>query len=67
MAVFAPLGVVVLPAEYAKPWDALVGDWLPGSGYQPDHRPALELYRNDPATDPEGKFELEVCLPVKPL
>jgi AraC family transcriptional regulator len=57
----------VLPAEYAKPWDALVGDWLPGSGYQPDHRPALEFYRNDPATDPEGKFELEVCLPVKPL
>jgi AraC family transcriptional regulator len=57
----------VLPSEYAKPWDALVCDWLPGSGYQPDHRPALEFYRNDPATDPEGKFELEVCLPVKPL
>ena len=54
-------------ADYAKPWDSLVGDWLPGSGYQPDHRPAMEFYLNDPATDPEGKYELEVCLPVRPL
>jgi AraC family transcriptional regulator len=57
----------ILPSEYAKPWDALVGDWLPGSGYQPDHRPAMEFYRNDPATDAEGKFDLEICLPVRPL
>jgi AraC family transcriptional regulator len=57
----------VLPSEYARPWNALVGDWLPGSGYQPDHRPAMEFYRNDPANDPEGKFEIEICLPVKPL
>ena len=57
----------VLPAEYAKPWNVLVGDWLPDSGYQPDHRPALEFYRNDPAKDQDGKFELEACLPIKPL
>jgi AraC family transcriptional regulator len=57
----------VLLAEYSAPWDALVGDWLPGSGYQPDHRPAMEFYLNDPATDAEGKYDLEVCLPVRPV
>ena len=56
-----------LPSEYAKPWDALIGGWLPASGYQPDHRSAMEFYLNDPATDAEGKFDLEVCLPVRPL
>jgi hypothetical protein len=66
-AAHVPLRARVLPSEYAAPWDALVGDWLPGSGYQPDHRPAMEFYLNDPATDAEGKFDLEVCLPVRPL
>ena len=46
---------------------ALVGDWLPGSGFQPDHRPALEFYMNNPDTDPERKYRVEICLPVKPL
>lgn len=57
----------VLLSEYAKPWDALISTWLPASGYQPDHRPAMEFYRNDPGTDAEGKYDLEVCLPVRPL
>ena len=57
----------VLLSEYAAPWNALIAEWLPGSGYQPDHRPAMEFYRNDPAADPEGKYELEVCFPVRPL
>jgi AraC family transcriptional regulator len=53
--------------QYAEPWDALVGDWLPGSGYQPDHRPALEFYLNNPEADPEGRYHLEIGLPVKLL
>ena len=53
--------------EYAAQWDALVADWLPGSGYQPDHRPAIEFYLNNPDTDPEGRYEVEICLPVRPL
>lgn len=57
----------VLATEYSKAWDDLLGEWLPGSGYQPDHRPAMEFYLNNPATDPEGKFSIEICLPVRPL
>jgi AraC family transcriptional regulator len=44
-----------------------VGDWLPGSGYQPDHRPAMEFYLNNPETDPGGRYHVEICLPVRPL
>ena len=53
--------------DYAAQWDLLVADWLPASGYQPDHRPAMEFYLNNPETDPEGKYHVEICLPVRPL
>ncbi|MBI1754490.1 MAG: AraC family transcriptional regulator [Acidobacteria bacterium] len=64
---YAIARVRVLLHEYAGPWETLVGDWLPGSGYQPDGRPALEIYLNNPDTDLEGRFELEICFPVRPL
>lgn len=53
--------------QYIETWDALMGGWLPGSGYQPDDRPCLEIYLNDPKYDPEGIHEVEICLAVKPL
>ncbi|MGD1098018.1 MAG: GyrI-like domain-containing protein [Bryobacteraceae bacterium] len=64
---YAPARVHVLIEDYAAQWDALVADWLPGSSYQPDHRPAMEFYLNNPDTDPEGKYHVEICLPVRPL
>lgn len=53
--------------QFAEAWDELMGRWLPESGYQPDDRPCYELYRNDPKTHPEGKFIVDICVPVKPL
>ena len=50
-----------------KAWDEVMGKWLPESGYQPDDRPCYELYHNDPKTHPEGKFLVDICVPVKPL
>ena len=64
---FATARILAPIEEYAAQWIALVADWLPGSGYQPDHRPAMEFYLNDPATDPQGRYHVEICLPVKPL
>jgi len=64
---YATATVRVLLEEYAAQWDALVGDWLPGSGYQPDQRPAMEFYLNNPETDPEGCYHVEICLPVRSL
>jgi AraC family transcriptional regulator len=65
--VYATARVRVRIEDYAAQWDALVADWLPASGYQPDHRAAMEFYLNDPATDPEGRYHVEICLPVRPL
>jgi AraC family transcriptional regulator len=59
--------VSVLIHQYSQPWHALMADWLPQSGYQPDHRPAMEFYLNNPDKDPEGKYLLDICLPVRPL
>jgi AraC family transcriptional regulator len=64
---YATASVRVPLEEYAAQWDALVGDWLPGSGYQPDQRPAMEFYLNNPETDPEGRYHVEICLPVRAL
>lgn len=64
---YATARVRVLIQDYAAQRDALVADWLPGSGHQPDHRPGMEYYLNNPETDPEGKYHIEMCLPVRPL
>lgn len=56
------------PHQVPGAWDALYRSWLPDSGYQPDDRPCLELYRGHPevAARP-GAFRAELCLPVRPL
>ena len=49
-------------------WEALYRSWLPGSGYQPDDRPCLEVYRGNPEVDGRpGMFRCELCVPVRPL
>ena len=53
--------------EYAEAWNALMGGWLPQSGYQPDDRLCYEWYRNDPKQHPEGKCVVDICVPVRPL
>lgn len=53
--------------EYEAAWDAVYGEWLPGSGYQPDDRLPYELYINDPEEHPERKCIVDICVPVKPL
>ena len=57
----------IAPDQYGDAWNAVYGGWLPESGYQPDDRPAFELYLNDPKEHPEGKCIVEIHLPVKPL
>jgi AraC family transcriptional regulator len=53
--------------EIGPAWDRIFGDWLPQSGYQPDDRPCVELYRG-PAVDAKtGVFRCELCMPVRPL
>lgn len=53
--------------EFEAAWDALMGGWLPGSGYQPDDRLCYELCHTSPKDDPEGRAKVDICVPVKPL
>ena len=54
--------------EIGEAWDRLYRTWLPGSGYQPDDRPCLELYRGDPmVAGRPGAFRCELCVPIRPL
>ncbi len=53
--------------QFGQAWDALLGEWMPSSGYQSDGRMCYELYLNDPRTHSEKKFLVDICEPVKPL
>ena len=53
--------------DYGDAWKTMYAGWLPESGFQPDDKPAFELYKNDPNTHPEGKCIADICIPVKPL
>ncbi len=53
--------------EFQDAWDWVYGSWLPESGFQPDDGPCFELYQNDKDSHAEGKFIVDICLPVKPL
>ena len=53
--------------EFEDAWNTIYGGWLPDSGYQPDHRPALEFCHNDPKDHPDHKHLVDICVPVVPL
>jgi AraC family transcriptional regulator len=43
------------------------GTWLPHSGYEPDDKPALEIYLNSPHDTPPEKLITELLIPVRPI
>jgi len=54
-----------LTAKYfQQAWDWLYGQWFPTSGYQPDDKPCFEMYPEEPK---DGKFIVDICVPVKPI
>lgn len=53
--------------EFGDAWDALLGGWMPESGFQCDDRLSYELCINDPNDHPEKKHIVDICIPVKPL
>ena len=48
-----------------KIWTWLTHHWLPASHYQPDDRPAFEVYRRNLKGEYPGQT-MEFCLPVRP-
>jgi AraC family transcriptional regulator len=64
---FAVAKTEISQDQFADAWNALMRDWLPESGYQPDDRLCYEVCLNDPKSHPEGKFIIEICEPIRPL
>ncbi len=50
--------------DFQKAWDWVYGQWFPTSGYQPDDKPCFEMYPEEPK---DGKFIVDICVPVKPI
>ena len=53
------------PTGFEKAWNT-VCLWITENGYQPYGNP-YELYYSSPEDDAQGRFELDICVPVKPL
>jgi AraC family transcriptional regulator len=50
-----------------RAWRHLFHVWLPASGHQPTHDAAMEVYRRHPLMIGWKTFDMDCCLPVKPL
>jgi AraC family transcriptional regulator len=44
----------------------LFAQWLPGSGYEPDHRPTLEHYLNSPRQVAPAALRTDLLIPIRP-
>lgn len=54
--------------EIHQAWMQMFATWLPASGYQPDDKPALELYEKNFESDAKtGMFTCLLCVPVRPI
>lgn len=54
----------VTAEDFQQAWSWIYGQWLPSSGYQPDDKPCFEMYPEEPK---DGKFIVDICVPVKPM
>jgi len=54
----------VTASEFQQAWEWIYGQWFPSSGYQPDDKPCFEMYPEEPKN---GKFIVDICVPVKPI
>lgn len=52
--------------EFEEAWNTICA-WLTESGYQPTDSPTYEYYHNDYSAEPEHKFIVDICIPIKPL
>jgi AraC family transcriptional regulator len=61
---YAVYSCQIVHHDFDAPWTALMRDWLPHSGYLPADGPRFEVYHSDGRADPEGRWRIDVSLPV---
>ncbi|TYT76031.1 AraC family transcriptional regulator [Desulfobotulus mexicanus] len=52
-------------ADFPKAWDEAFR-WFMEKGYACDDSPCFERYHNNPGKHPEGKWIVDICIPLKP-
>lgn len=55
----------VLPPQFPEAWDQVFAS-MAQHGYAGDDRVPFEVYLNNCADHPEGRFVVEICVPVRP-
>ncbi len=50
--------------EFPQAWEDAFA-WLVSSGYECDESPSYELYHNDATEHPQGKWIVDICIPLK--
>ncbi|NTW82371.1 MAG: AraC family transcriptional regulator [Chlorobiaceae bacterium] len=63
---YAVCGFELGPDEFPQAWDEAFA-WLVSSGYQCDDRPCFEMYHNNTEEHPEGKWIVDICIPLKKM
>lgn len=53
--------------QFGEAWDALLGEWMPSSGWQSADGMCYELYLNDHEQHPQKMFIVDICEPIRPL
>ena len=61
---YAVCGFVLASDEFQQCWDEAFA-WLVSNGYQCDDKPCYELYHNNGAEAPDGKWIVDICIPLK--
>jgi AraC family transcriptional regulator len=62
---YAAYRLVGPPALIAPTFQTLFGGWLPQSGYDPDDRPALELYRHRSTPEARQECVIDLLIPIR--
>lgn len=55
----------ILPKQYAAAWDTMYREWIVGKGYVPRKTSPFEVYRNNPAEEPDHLNIVDIYLPVE--
>lgn len=51
--------------KFMDSYSYIFGTWMPESGYEPDDRPGLEIYINDPEKTKPEKLQTDIYIPIK--
>jgi DNA gyrase inhibitor GyrI len=63
---YAICRVEIRDDEFAATWQAFCAGWLPSSGYRPAGGPSFERYLESRYQRGDGRWLLELCIPIQP-